>query len=196
MVSMNPLLKPPRPRAASGFTLAELMVTIAVIGIVFGITTTTIGSEWSRGRVNLVSQDLASWLEGVRSASTRQSGSTPCIVTFNTTSPLAAGAEMARVSPAACAPTSPVSATVNTARAIVVPNIIGNNTFAIALNPSSPTTVTFTPRGSVSATADTDYRINFNNQQRCVQLTATLGLLRIGSGSVAPGNACTTFNAF
>lgn len=195
MVSMNPLLKPPRPLAASGFTLTELIVTIAVIGLVFGISTTTIGSEWTRGRVNLVAMDLASWLEGVRSASTRQSGSTPCVVTFNTGS-LAPGAEMARVTPAGCAPTSPVSATVNTARAIVVPSIIGNNTFAIALNPSSPTTVTFTPRGSVSATADTDYRINFNNQQRCVQLTATLGLLRIGSGSVAPGNPCTTFNAF
>lgn len=186
-----------QPRVTKGFTLVELMVIISLVGLVLGITTTTISSEWQRARINAATQDLASWLEGVRNASLRQPGNAPCVVTFNTSSPLTSGNELARVSPAACAPTSPVSAINAQARAILVPVLVGNSSFAVAVNPSANTSVTFTPRGSVSITADTDYRINFLGQTRCVQLSATLGLLRIGSANANNTSAaCTNFAAF
>jgi prepilin-type N-terminal cleavage/methylation domain-containing protein len=195
------MIKPLPPRVlATGFTLIELMVTVAVLGIVSAVVINATGSEWRRERVNSVAIDLAGWLEAVRASSQRLGGS-GCTVTFSSGGSLAAGAEIARVVPAACAPTSPVSTNDANARAFLLPAFAdGPDRYGIALAPASPTTLSFTPRNSISATADTSIKVHLagSSQLRCVLLTATIGLIRIGSnGAAADSSAsCTSFTVF
>lgn len=177
-----------RPRPGAGFTLVELMITAGLIGLVLGIGVTTVGREFRRERVNTVAIELAAWLEAVRSASQRQPGTNPCVVTFSTTTPVSSGATLASVTPTTCSdqPSFTIRSFNNSA-----------DTFAIALNPSTPTTLTFTPRGTVSATTNTDMRIQLTgtNDMRCVRLTATVGLIRIGSGTTTASD-CTSYLVF
>jgi Tfp pilus assembly protein FimT len=171
--------------------MVELMITLVVVGVVTGITVSLAGSEWRRERVNTVAIELASWLEAIRQSSLRQPGNAPCVVSFNTSSPVGSGAVLATVAPASCSPQS----------SFTVSGLADNgDSFAIALNPATPTSLSFTPRGSVSATADTDLRLLLlgTAQMRCVRLTATLGLIRIGSNSAAAGigDSCTTYTVY
>lgn len=183
----------------SGFTLIELMLTASLIGLVLSIGVYTVGREWRRERVNTVAIEYADWLEAIRAASIRQPGSTPCVITFTaTTGALAENAELARVAPASCAPTSPDSANNASARAFLIRSLrSSSDTYTVALNPPSLTTLTFSPRGTVSATADTDMRIQLTGttDMRCVRLTATIGLIRIGSGSTTASD-CTSYTVY
>ncbi len=189
MMQRKPWFDPQRCALVRGFTLWELMITASLIGLISAIGLNQMwGSEYRSERVKSVAIELAGWLEAVRSASQRQPGSNPCVVTFTATTPVSAGATLASVSPKSCA-IEPVF-TIRGFRN-------GSDTYAIALNPSTPTTVTFTPRGSISATSDTDMRIQLTgtSEMRCVRLTGTVGLIRIGSGSIAT-SPCTSYVAF
>lgn len=178
---------PQLQRVNSGFTLVELMISAGLIGLVLGIGSLIVGGEFRREQVNTVAIELAAWLEGVRSASQRQPSSNPCVVTFSTTTPISVGATLASVAPTSC----------SNEPSFTVRNISGAVTYAIALNPATPTTLTFTPRGTVSASTNTDLRIQLSgtSEMRCVRLTATVGLIRIGSGS-STANDCSSYIVF
>ncbi len=168
----------PPPCPERGFTLTELIVTVACLAIISSVAISSTGNGWKRGRVNTVAIELASWLEAVRNASLRRIG-TGCTVTFNTTSPKAAGDQIASVSPAACSsmPSFTLTGLADSP-----------DRYSVALSPTTPTSITFTPRGSVTATSDTDLKILLDGTGalRCIRTSATVGLIRIGSSSNAP----------
>lgn len=187
---MRPVL-PHRRFNSRGFTLLEMMVTIAVLGTVLATVVSLSGSEWRRERVNTVAIELAGWLEGIRMASTRQPGSNPCVVTFNTATAAVNGSVLATVAPAACSPQGSF---------IITGTADNDSNFEIALSPGASSSLTFSPRGSVSASTDTDLRILLagTGQMRCVRLTGTVGLIRIGSHSNAPDTSadCSSYTVF
>lgn len=167
-----------------GFTIVELMVVVAIIGVLSSIAIIISGNEWRRDRVNAVALDFAGWLEQIRTASLREINSSPsaggCVVTVNTLLFLSPGSTtLASVSPTRCSPTS----------AFVVPGSISART-VYSSNLTNANTIIFTPRGSVILPAnasDAVVRIQLNGTSlvRCIRVNAGLGVIRIGSNNTA-----------
>ncbi|MCS5692897.1 prepilin-type N-terminal cleavage/methylation domain-containing protein [Cyanobium sp. FGCU-6] len=160
-----------RHRPPAGFTLTELMVIIAIIGILSGITISNSLSTWRDAQVSDLALQLAGWLEQVSRSPESSGGS--CTVTFANGITggitLNNGAQLASVSPASCSPQP----------SFTVPTRFGNQQIAAGASAAS---VVFTPRNAITASTDIQVRLALLNQApvRCVRLSAVLGLIRLG----------------
>jgi len=69
---MNRVHKEPRDKRQTGFSVAEIMVVVAILGIASAIAIPSFAFVLRRERVNAVALETAAWLERVRSYSARQ----------------------------------------------------------------------------------------------------------------------------
>lgn len=179
-----------RHRPPTGFTLIELMVTVAVIGILSGITISQSLATWRDAQVSDLTLQLAGWLEQISrapEASRAPDGNAAsCRVVF-TTGTVPNGAVIATVTsiPAGASPPCAPEAS------FTVPTRFGNQQISVGASTAS---VVFTPRQSITSTSDIQIRLALLGQApvRCVRLSAVLGLIRIGrnDGSSATGTDC------
>lgn len=194
-----PLPKAPFAGLAPGFTVVELMVTVAIIGVVSSVLFTVSQDSWRRERANAATVELSAWLDQI-SRSPEQNG-VSCRVTVNTGT-LAPGAVLASVNPTNCATEADVR----------LPGININQNFQVAvtggLAAGSTSQWWFTPRGAISTTApavtaastatDISVRISVAGQipVRCVRLSGTLGLQRMGRNNATgdPNTNCTDWS--
>jgi prepilin-type N-terminal cleavage/methylation domain-containing protein len=194
MVSMINYCRPPLrlARATHAFTIVELMVTVAIIGIVSSVAFTTSQAAWRRERANAATLELAGWLEEI-SQSPEQNG-VACEIVVNTGT-LNPGGNLATVTPANC----------STSANLFLPGLNNNETYQVAVSGAvagAGTTQRWwsTPRGAISTTApatntgssatDISVRISVggNPPVRCVRLSGTLGLIRLGRNNTT-GNS-------
>lgn len=162
----------------------EIMVTVAVLGVVAAVVVPANQVQWRRERVNAAALELTSWLE-VIARTPDQTGAT-CTVTVTTGTNRAAGALLATVvsnpSGVACAPESTLN---------LPATVLGASSYNVG---ASSNTITFTPRGAVSSAGAIQVRISVDGQLplRCVQVTGLLGLLRLGNNNTTGnvGTAC------
>jgi prepilin-type N-terminal cleavage/methylation domain-containing protein len=181
-----------RPRlACSGFTLAELLVTLAVIGILSAVVLNGIGMrEWQRRRVNAVAMELTGWMEAVRRSALKGTG---CRVTLHTSTSSTGGSVIASAEPV----TSASSAVPNTCMNEQPLRLLTNTSGDVYSIQASPSTFTFTPRGTARGLAngnqnDLEITIALNGTPpvRCVQLTSPLGVIRTGFNETSLTEGC------
>ena len=163
-----------------GFTLLELLITGAVIGLFSAMFIVVSTKSLNRSRVNAVALELAGWLQRIQNASL---ASTYCRVIFNphgTAATVAAsqtfspGDTIFSVEPTSCLPSQPNFS---------LPDSAGSARFTVWSNPEFQ----FTQRGNVVQTTNNDIKIFMVNTQylRCVRTFPAIGLFRIGSNSNA-----------
>lgn len=177
--------------ANHGFTLVELMVVVAIIGIASSVVVAISANEWRRDRINAVAVEFAGWLEEVRSASLREVNNNGCTVTFASTTltSVPSGTVLASINPAACQGVPQAN--------FLIPGITATSDRYSST--STDASFAFTPRGSVTTTNDVIVNLSLDNSipLRCLRISSTVGLIRIGSNNAVAGVAGTcTYNTF
>jgi len=183
MGARRSLQRSPRRRLqawrASGFTLIEMMVAIAVIGIISGITIVETGRAYNRDQINRTSLQLRSWLLEISSQPDKLGQS--CTITMDTGA-IAGGTRIASVQPTACSTT---------------PNLImpGRSNLTFNVGATQPSW-TFTRRNSIDSSNDVIIKFSLNGftALRCVKVTAISGLLRLGRNDATSDVSAGTCN--
>ena len=164
-----------RLRERQALTVTELLLVVALIGILSAVSISNSLELWRRERLNGVALELEGWLEGISRMPERNG--TSCEVTISSGT-LAGGQTLATVSPTSCA----ANAT------LVVPVILRSDNLSVG---ASATSWSFTPRMAIDSSSDVHIRLAFSGSApvRCVRVSATLGLLRIGRNDSSSSTA-------
>jgi len=199
---------------SQGFTLVELMVTIAVLGIVSGLVIPAGINAYRTQRVNAAVSELAGWLNEVRASTDSQNLS--CRVSITTTGTLRSQDVIATATAITPGTTTAASGKVcGSGNPLRLPGAGGSSSFFVGTS-FTGNAFYFTQRGAISidntvglpkitgTTGTNDdnnlsIRISADGEppMRCVRLTGMLGLIRIGYNSTTGVTTtdCTSWGA-
>lgn len=166
-----------RRKGSHGFSLAELLAVVAVLGLLAGLGIPALIQNHKREQLNALTIGLAFWLQEVRRSALR--GNT-CEVKIST-GLITDGGTVASI--ASSIDGEPIP------RTCAIPNnpyLLTESAMGLAYD-ISPTadTFSFTPRGSKFPSTDVLITIAIANDgsARCIQLNGLLGNLEMGNAS-------------
>ena len=163
--------------ADQGFTLTELMVTMAVAGILSGIALSSMSQPWRRQRLDTAAKELTAWLEQRRIQAIQTSSN--CIISINTSQ-----AQLAAASDNNCGEFGLLNLrnTTTNSQSLKLESTYGTNDVDELL---------FTPRGTSTTAAELRLSLSLpgESRQRCINITSPLGLIRLGR-SLSDSNTC------
>jgi prepilin-type N-terminal cleavage/methylation domain-containing protein len=184
--------------AQRAFTLVELLVAVAVAGILAGIGLVNLSQRWSQERLLLASRQLNSWLDEQRRYAMQQSGT--CQIEINTTT-----ASLNQAS--SLIQLGATGSTTNVCSGQAPLNLLASEQYGqgikLSVNPAGSQSLRFSFRGlsetlmsDGSRPSSLEMRLSLADQQkqRCVRILNPLGLIHNGSASSA-SKACTYSSA-
>ena len=197
---------------SQGFTLVELMVTIAVLGVVSGLVVPAGINAYRTQRVNAAVSELAGWLNEVRAST--DSKNVSCKVSITTTGTLRSHDVVATAT--AIEPGTKIDApgkVCGSGNPLRLPGAGGSSRFYVGTS-FTDDEFYFTQRGAISTddnktglakstgtNSDNNLSIRISADgeppMRCIRLTGMLGLVRIGYNSTTgvTTNDCTDWGA-
>ena len=154
----------------SGFTLMEIIITVAIAGILAGVALASFNSSYENERLRSGSKVLAAWIDEQRKKAIQNSSA--CTVSVEVD-----GGEVDKLS-SQCSFESSVGDEFDPQSYIIADNDLSLTQI------SGSSSWVFTPRGTT--TADTDeppeFRLTLANSNalgRCIRILAPLGLVRL-----------------
>ena len=184
---MISLTSKPQRVDAWGFTLTELLIVVSLIGILAGISLSTLSSNRRDERLKAALRETTVWLDAVRSLAIRQDMA--CQIQINNS------LKRLRIHPTQ---TSDPCQSAALADHLIQPQLRSGDTFFLcskqltaAQDPTqtsitcdssdaSTSQTTFTPRGTITDTVLIKASLHNADQGRCIAVVAPLGLIRSG----------------
>lgn len=174
-----------------GFSLPELLVAMAIAGILSGIGFALFQRQWQSERTKAAGRELAARLDELRRRAQQKAGA--CHVAID--------AAATTLGPAASNTSACGDFGVLNLRAAVqagddlVLCIQALDSSAACTTATSGSTLVFTPRGTATTAALLRLHRAGDSHDRCVAVVAPLGLIRSGRAA-ADGGSCTYGTAF
>lgn len=169
---------------SAGFTLAEVLIVIVIIGILSTIALDISTKAKQRAQVNALAINLAGWLNQVRKSSLRGSGCSVQII-----SPISAESTIAKSAIASSTTTALNAANACLANQPLTMTDINPSAsqvnYTITQTPSDP--IVFTPRGSVSlpsgsSSINLEIKLMPSGPSRCVSIQGLIANINISKG--------------
>jgi type II secretory pathway pseudopilin PulG len=169
------------------FSLPEVLIIVAILGILSTVSISFSNLELQRARINSIQLALAGWLQVVQRSALLNQSSSPneggCSVAFDPGSGKTNGSRVATATPLGdCGPNSTLFVDIN-------------NLGASEISLTSVPTIIFTPRGTTiypddSNSAEILFQLSNSSLVRCVRLSGIAGVIEVGSGTK---NTCTDY---
>lgn len=156
----------------AGFTLLELLVVVAILGVIGSLGLPAVIQDYKKAQVNGLTTGLAGWLQEVRSSALKGSACT-VVISGGTITAAQTVASLGAPIPETCAtPNDPY----------LLPESAQGASYSITANPAS---FSFTPRASKYPSSDVLITIAMANggPSRCIQLNGLFGNLELGDAS-------------
>jgi prepilin-type N-terminal cleavage/methylation domain-containing protein len=172
---------------ASGFSLVELLVVVAIVGILAGIMGPSLMRNLRDQRLKASSESIAAWLDQLRRRAIQESRR--CSITVQ-----GASGELQASSDNSCGtfPSFSVNEVSQGVLLCAASQGVSANAPACTSGGGSAT-IRFSPRGTSPDDVLLQLAIPGHSPNRCVQLVAPLGLLRVGR---IANNRCDWSSAF
>ena len=185
---------------AWGFTLTELLIVVSIIGILSGISLSTLNNNRRDERLKAALRETSVWLDAVRSLAIRQDMA--CQIQINNS------LKRLWIQPTQ---TSDPCQTSALADHLIQPQLRPGDTFLLCSKQltatqdptttsitcdssgTSTTKTTFTPRGTITSTVLIKATLHNADQGRCIAVVAPLGLIRTGRITNGTCDLTTTF---
>lgn len=168
-------------RSNQGFSITELAVVAALISMIVGIAVNSYAKRVQIERLKTGTQSMAAWLDGVRTLAIQQSET--CAIRVS------ADDGRLQLEPLgsqefACLSNSPyfdLKEASHSTQVVLCVSAQGPTDPASSCNSASGNLqIIFTPKGTSPTNALLQTHLASTDQNRCIQLIAPLGLLRIG----------------
>lgn len=182
----------------TGFTLAELMIVMALVGVLSGIAIVTLSQRWAQERLLTATRETHSWLDAQRRLAMKEGQA--CEITINTTN--------ATLDPTSSTITLTDGKSLNNScssqAALSIRNTVTNGSgITLTTSPSNASAIRFSFRGLSEITTNngtsSELVLKLNqtgsNKQRCIKVLSPLGLIRNG-WSAANSETCTYSSIF
>ena len=152
-------------RSSRGFSLIELVVTVAILGIAGAITLPTLFSPRKDQKLNNASKAIVAWLDDLRQKAIQTS--VPCTATWDISTGTLSGQ---------------CSNETNASSTLYVNNEIYGGIQDISITISDTPDKTkwiFTPKGTSTTQREAKLTLGDNNEHgRCIMLTAPVGFVK------------------
>ena len=147
-----------------GFSLVELTVVMALIGLMSGISLPLLTRNLANEQLNATTKVAAAWLDDIRRQAIQNS--TPCRVIVDSANTSLNGS---------CDDLANSSSSLK-----LSDEIQSNQSITLTRTDTGTSEIVFTPRGTATSGADLELSFAGSPLGRCLRVMAPLGLVRLG----------------
>ncbi len=166
------------PGYRDGYTLTELMICVALVGLLGGMSTLGFLNQMRSEKANAIAVEIAGWLANVHRAALR---GRRCEISFDTSGAILSAASPLAVASEPSSSALPIANSCLSYTPLQIGSVDRSTKFRLSTNDAS---FAFTPRGTITGTNSPTVVVGITLTEgglpHCVEIDGMLGLVTVG----------------